>query len=49
MMLADLIIWGAVSVAMAIEALAISFQNKKLAFVIWGLSVITFYVMAYTL
>lgn len=49
MILVDLIIWGAVAVAMAIEALAISFQNKKLAFVIWGLSTFTFFVMAYTL
>ena len=49
MLLADLIVMGAVSVAMSLIALAVSFTHKKLAFVIWGVSVWTFYVMAYTM
>lgn len=49
MLLADLMVMGAVVVAMAIIALSVSFTHKKLAFVIWGISVWTFYVMVYTM
>ena len=49
MLLANLIVMGAVATAMAIVALSVSFTHKKLAFVIWGIGVWTFYVMAYTM
>ena len=49
MILANLIVLGAVAIAMALIALSVCPINKRLAFVIWFLACITFYVMAYAL